>query len=141
MFVLLGDPALRLPVLPVDVKLTLPEAVAAGENITVKGQAPPRLTGAKVLVTLERPATSKSTEVKPLPRTPGDERDRVMRANHQAANQFVLAQAETVVKADRFEVRLQAPDKLPWSRLLVRAYAATEQQEGLGVAPLPVKSP
>jgi hypothetical protein len=90
-----------------------------------------------VEVTLERPASSAPADLEPLPAR-GPERDRVLLANHERANRFVLASAEAVVRDGRFEARLEAPARLPWSRLVLRAYAATDRQDGLGVLPLAV---
>ena len=137
MMVLLGDPALRLPALPQDVELRAAETVEAGQAVTVRGRAPARLEGARVQLTLERPASSTPADLEPLPAR-GPERDRVMLANHERANRFAVASAEAVVQDGRFEARLEAPARLPWSRLVLRAYAATELQEGLGVLPLAV---
>jgi hypothetical protein len=136
MFVLLGDPALKLPVLPLDVKLSGPPKVTAGETLTVQGEVPERLAGARVRLTLERPVSSEPTDLQPLPPAAGEERDRVMLANHERANRFVLASREVTVTDGRFEARLEVPAKLPWPRVLVRAYACTDRQEGLGVLTL-----
>jgi hypothetical protein len=137
MMVLLGDPALRLPVLAQDVELNAVEKVEPGKGVAVRGRAPDRLEGARVWLTLERPASSTPADLDPLPaRQP--ERDRVMLANHERANQFTLSSAQAVVRDGRFEALLEAPARLPWSRLLLRAYAATDRTEGLGVLPLAV---
>lgn len=144
MFVLLGDPALKLPVLPADVRLRVAEAVTAGGTVAVRGEAPARLAGANVRLTLERPASSSPTDLQPLP-AGGTMRDRVMRANHERANRFAVASAEATVRDGRFEARLAVPPRLPWQRLVLRAYAATDRADGLGVltlnvAPAPARS-
>jgi hypothetical protein len=137
MFLLLGDPALKLPVLPTDVELRVSEPVAAGRTITVRGDAPARLAGANVHLTLERPAGSSPTDLQPLPA--GEPlRDRVMFANHERANRFAVASAETTVRDGRFEARLTVPPRLPWQHLTLRAYAATDATDGLGVLTLNV---
>jgi hypothetical protein len=139
MFVLLGDPALRLPVIPGDVKLTVAGSAQMGGTITVTGEAPDRLAGAKVRLTLERPLTSEPADLQPLPEKK-DERAQVMLGNHERANRFVLAERETTVADGRFEVKLAIPDKAPWSRLLIRAYAATDRYDGCGVLALDLKT-
>jgi hypothetical protein len=138
MFVLLGDPALRLPVLPADVRLETDGELAAGKTLTVKGEVPARLAGAAVRVTVERSLTSEPADLQPLPKEPA-EQARVMLANHERANRFVLAAKEVKARDGRFEAALELPPKLPWPRLILRAYAATELQEGQGVLSLPVK--
>src|SRR5262249_16780738 len=62
-----------------------------------------------------------------------------MLQRHERANDFVLASGATVVRDGRFEAVLKLPAELPWPRLVVRAYAHTERQEGLGVRALPVR--
>jgi hypothetical protein len=133
MFVLLGDPALRLPVLQADVKLTIDGDAAAGKMITVRGVVPDRLSKAKVRLTLERPASSEPLGLEALPKAEGEKRQRIMLANHERANRFTLATADTAVSDRRFEARLQIPDEAPWPRLIVRAYASDARQEGMGV--------
>jgi len=139
MFVLLGDPALRLPWLPRDVKLSADGPAAPAARLTLKGTAPARLEGAKVHVTLERPRDSDPAEPVVVPKGPGEERAKALTQRHEAANDFVLARKELTVKDGRFEAGLDLPAKLPWRRLIVRAYAATERQEGMGVLVVAVR--
>jgi hypothetical protein len=142
MFVLLGDPALRLPVLPADVELKTEGTVTPGEVLTVRGDVPQRLAGARVRVTLERTVNSVPDDLEPMPKDPGPlggARDRVMLVNHERANRFVLATCECAAKDGRFEAKLAAPAKLPWPRLVLRAYAATERADGMAVRTLEVK--
>jgi hypothetical protein len=142
MFLLLGDPALRLPVVTEDVELKTEGIVKAGEMLTVRGKVPARLVGAHVKVTLERTVNSEPNNLEALPKEVGiggKARDRVMLANHDRANRFVLTAAECVVKDNAFEAKMNVPAKLPWPRLILRAYAATEREEGMGVRTLEVK--
>jgi hypothetical protein len=137
MFVLLGDPALRLPVLRSDVRLALDGKPGPGETVTVRGEAPERLAGARVLLTLERLPGSEPADLQPLP-AKGAERDRVMLANHERANDFILASREVQIQDGRFEARLELPKKLPWPKLVLRAYVANDRDEGQGVLPISV---
>jgi hypothetical protein len=138
MFVLLGDPALRLPAVPADLELKA-EAVQAGKPLAVRGRVPARLAGARVRLTLERTVGSIPDDLEPLPRDAG--RDRVMMANHEKANHFVLVAAECPARDGAFEARLDVPARLPWPRLLLRAYAATDKEEGQVVLSLEVRKP
>jgi hypothetical protein len=141
MFLLLGDPALRLPSIPADIKLTVAGTVEAGKSITITGDAPARLGGAKVRVTLERPLSSEPPDLLALPKQPGEERAKIMLTNHEQANRFALEIREATVKDGRFEITFNLPAKLPWQRLLLRAYVATEREEGLGVKTIEVLKP
>jgi hypothetical protein len=136
MFVLLGDPALKLPVLPLDVQLSAPRTIQAGAAVTIQGDLPERLAGAQVRLTLERPVSSEPADLEPLPATEGGARDRVMLANYDKANRFVLAEKVLTADGGHFEAALVTPARLPWRRLLVRAYASTDRAEGLGVQSL-----
>ena len=83
--------------------------------------------------------SSTPTDLEPLPKEAGPERDRAMMRNHERANRFAVAEAEATVKDGRFEAKLELPVKLPWERLHVRAYAATDTQEALGVLTVDVR--
>jgi hypothetical protein len=132
MFVLLGDPALRLPRLPTDVKLDCSSRIRPGQELIVEGTLPNRLQGAKVHVTLERTPGSTAPDLEPLPAT-NPARDRIMLANHERANRFVLAAADVDARGVSFTAKLNVPDKVPGKKLILRAYAATEQDDGQGV--------
>jgi hypothetical protein len=139
MFVLLGDPALRLPWLPRDVKLTADGPAAPGGRLLLKGTAPARLEGAKVELTLERPRDSDPAEAVVVPKGPAEDQAKALARRHEAANDFVLVKKELTVKDGRFEAALDLPAKLPWRRLVTRAYAATERQEGMGALVVTVR--
>ncbi len=139
MFLLLGDPALKLPVLAEDIQLKVNDTPGAGKTITVHGTAPARLAGARVRLTLERPLTSTAPDLQPLPREVSPEQSGVMLANHERSNRFVLATQETTVRDGQFEVRVPLPEKVPWSQLILRAYVTSDRREGLGVLTLPIK--
>jgi hypothetical protein len=139
MFLLLGDPALRLPKMPVDVEMTTPSVVSAGKRLTVSGKVPRRLPDARVRVTLERTVNSVPDDIAAMPKGPAEARARVMLANHERANRFVLTTQESMVKEGCFQVTLEVPSKLPWPRVIVRVYAAGEHEEAMAVRILDVK--
>lgn len=139
MYVLLGDPALRLPKVPEDIEMETATFVVPREVLTVRGKTPPRLAGAKVRVTLERTADSVPLGLEAIPKEPGPARDRAVLLNHDLANRFELTSGECTVKDRLFEARLDVPTKLPWPRLILRVYASAKTEEGLAVRMLPVK--
>jgi hypothetical protein len=140
MFVLLGDPALRLPMLPADIQLRTSGEIGAGKTLVVRGEVPERLAGAKVRLTLERPPSSQPEGLALVPKKLGPERDRVLLANHERANRFTLISQEAALRGRQFEERFALPADLGWPRLILRAYASTERAEGVGVLVLPVKA-
>lgn len=142
MFVLLGDPALRLPNMPADVELNTEKTVSPGKKLEVSGKVPARLAGARLRVTLERTVNTLPDDLSALPseaRSDAAARDRLMLANHERANRFVLTASQCTVKDGRFQAVLDVPAKLPWPRLVLRAYAVGEDAEGMGVRILEVK--
>lgn len=144
MFLLLGDPALRLPRVAHEIKLSTAATLTPGSPIVVQGELPAALTECRIKLTLERPLTSVPAGLQPLPANSAPERQQVMLANHERANQFVLQSQEFTVIDRRFQVQLWLPDGAPqYPRLLVRAYGVSGNQEAQGVAILeaPAASP
>jgi hypothetical protein len=142
MWMLLGDPALRMPIVPLEIRLDVTEPVKAGQRILVKGVVPDGLAGAAVGVTLERMIGSAPTDLEKLPAsTPENQeaRERIAVSNHRRANSFVLASAGARPEGTRFQCPLEVPATLPWTNVVLRAYAATEAAEALGVLTLPVR--
>lgn len=139
MFVLLGDPALRLPRLPTTIKLTCTGTAAPGETISIKGWLPPGLERARVQLGLERPVASDALDLEPLPPPEKAEaRAQVMLANHEKANRFAIMETELTAANGNFEHRLKLPDRLPWPHLNLRAYAATDRKDAVGTLVIPI---
>ena len=137
MFLLLGDPALRLPCMPADVEISSENTVSPAKKLRVTGKVPDRLAGARLRITLERTVSSVPDALEALPDGPA--RVLAMLANHERANRFVLTTSESTVKDCRFQVTLNVPVNLPWPRLILRAYAASKREEGMAVRILEVK--
>ena len=74
-----------------------------------------------------------------LPEQLGAGRDKVVLANHDRANDYVLLTREIAASKGKFEVRVTLPEALPYARLTLRAYAATTADEALGVLTVDVK--
>jgi hypothetical protein len=138
MFLLLGDPALRIPAVPEDIELNADAIVVPGAVMTVRGKAPARLEGAEVRLTLERTVNSVPEGLQAVPKDRA-ERDRILLANHERANRFVLTESQSVVKDGAFEAKLVAPAKLPWPGVILRACAATAREEGIATRTVKVR--
>jgi hypothetical protein len=144
MFVLLGDPALRLPRMPEDVEVNTEDFVMPGEKLSVSGKVPARLAGARLRLTLERTVNSapEDLEALPVPSHAGQSSEEirthqlVMLTNHERANRFVLAASECTLKDGRFQATLDVPAKLRWPHLILRVHAANECEEGMAVRTL-----
>lgn len=139
MWQLLGDPALRMPVVPADISLQTLKPIVAGKILAVTGLLPDRLRGAKVRVTLERPLNAPPAGLeKPPPSTPENRhaRERIFINNHQRANSFVLASTEARTTRNQFVAAIQVPIGLPWTNLILRATATLNPMTGFGILPL-----
>jgi hypothetical protein len=142
MWMLLGDPALRLPVVPGDIALDMTGSVRGGQNVIVKGTVPARLAGAALRVTLERPPASRPADLDPVPSDSpenGPDRRRILEENRRRANQFVLASATAIAEGQRFECSL-APPKGSWSEVVVRVVGEKGDESAQGVTVLRVTS-
>lgn len=141
MFVLLGDPALRLPRIAEDVDVSVERTITAGKTLRITGQLPERLHHAKVRLTLERTPASVPTGLEPVPLFAA-RRDQVILANHRRANDFVVAaMTATVGKDGAFVAQLPVPAKLPWGKLTLRVSAMTAKDEALTARTLEVEPP
>jgi len=139
MWMLLGDPAMRLPVVSRDVRFDVAGTPSAGQSITVNGSLPARLTGATVIVALERPLSSSPAALEKVPDMTTEKADdalRVIVANNERANNYLLASTQTEAKGDQFSVTLPLPPQLPWSRIVVRVSAWVTNDCGGGVKAL-----
>ena len=116
MWTLLGDPAMRLPLLPRSIEL---RAAVDGDTVEVTGRMPAGLAATGVHVALERRLGS----------TPPVGTD---------VNDVVLAAVDAPVREGTFTCRLSVPAaERPWGRLVVRATAAIAEAAAQGVAELP----
>jgi len=136
MWMLLGDPALRIPVTPCDIQLKTQGRVAPGGSVEVTGSVRPPFNEAIVRLTLERPVGSVPVGLEPVVEG-GPEMDTVMMANHDRANSVVIASCRVHARNGRFEGTLKLPSALLWPRLIVRAVASTKTDRTLGVLSLP----
>jgi hypothetical protein len=130
MWLLFGDPALRMPIPPLDVTLQTPPSVVAGQPITVDGTIPDRLAGATVHVTLERPSSAEPAGV--------DKASPPSAENCARANDFILTAAEASLSGIHFTCTLTPPSALPWTNLVLRATATTADQFAFGILTLAV---
>ena len=138
MWMLLGDPALRLPLEPPAIRLEVVGAAGPGKSIAVRGSLAPTAKVGKIRVTIERPIGSVAPELKPLPVEPAEARDLAMLENHERANSVVLASRDANPLEGRFECTFTLPAELPWERLTVRAQVAEGGEAAMGVETLPV---
>lgn len=138
MWMLLGDPALRLPLVPLDIRLDPAGPVSAGQRLTVTGALPDRLAGAPVRLTLERAFNAKPADLEKLPPRGSENRERVVMQNHRRANNVVLASAGTTPNGTRFACPVEVPLSLTNGSVLVRVEAETATEAALGVMNLKV---
>ncbi len=143
MWALLGDPALRMPVVPLDITLDPIGPASAGKPLTVSGLLPKRLGGAAVRLALERPKNSPSYNLESVPSATPQNRAALaglVATNHQRANDFVLVSTNAETLDHVFKVTLRVPDRVPWRTLVLRASSTLSNETALGICIIPVNS-
>ncbi len=140
MWTLLGDPALRIPLEPLDIDLQVDGILTPGTRIRVRGALPPSLaTGdVPVRVSVERAFGTVPPELPPLPTEPGEARDRAMRERHALTNDVTIRTSDVTANAGRFEVSLELPAVIPGSRLIIRARAGEAEGSARGAVAVPL---
>ena len=139
MWMLLGDPALRLPLLPAALNLEIEGRIAAGASVVVSGALPEALAGACVDVTVERSFATPPAGLLALPTHKGAERDQALLRRQAQASDLVLLRAPAKVTGGRFACTLTLPDVLPRKTLLVRVRALDGRIGARGVRVLKVE--
>ncbi len=137
MWTLLGDPALRMPAPAKTIQLECSPTVAPGQELTVNGRLPDSIKTANVRLTLERPLASPPTGLVAVPSDPKQMADAI-RANHERANNLVLATQTVDANNGRFTATLKVPEDVPWPKLIVRAVADVNDRSARGVLTIPV---
>ena len=135
MFVLLGDPALRLPQVADDIAM---DHVVTGSSVAVRGTLPDRMRGATVRVSIVRSAASSPLDLEKVPARPGPQRDEAMLTNHRRANRFEVVAERVAAKGTRFGLTLTLPKDLPRGKLRLRVVATTDDEELICVQSLEV---
>ncbi len=140
MWTLLGDPALRLPIQPLDIELEAEgDTASPGKSIHVKGTLPDRLSGTNVCITLERPIGSMPADHEAATDAPADIRNRVTMENHQRANNVTILTKEVAPRDRNFECEVELPQEVPWSTVIIRARSITETQAAQGILVVPAR--
>lgn len=140
MWTLLGDPALRLPIRPLDIELEVQGGpVSPRESIEIKGTLPDSLSAAHVRITLERPIGSVPADLEATTDGPADVHNRVMMENHQRANDVIIFTKDVASRETSFECKVELPPKVPWSTVVIRACSTTETRVAHGILVVPVR--
>lgn len=140
MWTLLGDPALRLPLMPLTVSLRAASPVSPATPLSIAGDLPENLAGAKVRVSLERAPGTRPADLQALPEpssAAAAERDRIATENNRKANSLTIATATTTAQGKTFTCSLDVPANLAVPTVVVRAFAEAGSGIAEGVLKLP----
>jgi hypothetical protein len=140
MWTLLGDPALRLPLLPLTVSLRANGPVSPAARLSIEGDLPETLAGAKVRVSLERAIGTRPADLQALPEPSPDgavERDRIAAENNRKVNNRTIATATATARGKSFTCSLEVPANLAVPMVVVRAFAEAGAEIAEGVIKLP----
>lgn len=125
MWMLLGDPAMRLPICRPAIPLEVDGDAVPGKSLRVRGGVPEGFAGSTLQVTLETLIGSKPKKVEDSHSEPSD--------------QPVLQSFEVPMKESRFECQIELPQECPWPRLVVRAVAISKLDRAQGVTTINIK--
>jgi hypothetical protein len=143
MWTLLGDPALRLPLLPMTVSLKATSPVSPATRLNIEGELPEKLAGAKVRVSLERPIGARPGDLQTLPEPSANgaaERDRIASENNRKVNRRTVSTATVTAQGRSFACSLEVPANLAVPMVVVRAFAEARNEIAEGVLKLPAMS-
>ena len=144
MWTLLGDPALRLPLLPLTVSLKATSPVSPATRLNIEGELPEKLAGARVRVSLERAVGARPGDLQALPEPSPDgaaERDRVAAENNCKVNSRTISTATATAAGRSFACSLEVPANLGVPTVVVRAFAEAGTEIAEGVLKLPARAP
>ena len=140
MWTLLGDPALRLPLLPLTVSLRATSPVSPAARLNIEGDLPENLAGARVRVSLERAIGSRPGDLQTLPELSADgaaERERMAAENNNKVNNRTISTASATAQGRSFACSLEVPANLAVPMVVVRAFAEAGNEIAEGVLKLP----
>jgi hypothetical protein len=136
MWMLLGDPALELPLAPLDVALEA--TVDAAGHVVLRGRLPAGFDAdAEVEVEVARAAGRLPAALPELPAQAGTERDAALRERAGRANDPVLASARLRARDGAFAWVRPLPEGARGEDLVLRARAVRGDVEALGAVRVP----
>ena len=125
-----------MPFIPQDIQLRVTDPIITGTQITIKGILPERLSNARVEITLERPTGSLPFLQDSGVRESGETGRNTAQARLAQANDYIIQRCEIFPTGNLFEISLKTPDIIPWPKIILRACAFTEKEEGMKVLEL-----
>ena len=136
MWMLLGDPAMRIPLPPAQVKLRLPELAKSEGTVKIEGTVPACFEGSVVQLTLEK-SLRKPKELS----VSGDENQPAPTATWMgvigyANDAYILDKTETIVKKGVFSGQLKLPEIVTPAEIIVRAYVTNGHQDAMNIETL-----
>lgn len=143
MWMLLGDPALRLPLdaPALELEVQADDGTKPGARILVRGTLPSsmRATDVPVEITLEREYGQLPATAPPLPSQAGDARDAAMLERHAAAHDPVVLRESVVGRAGAFEGTVVLPEGIPGTKVRIRATIDTPEHHATEAVWLPIE--
>ena len=130
MWLLLGDPALKLDVPNSRIELQAAATARPGESVRLSGTLPAGINAPTVRVLIERPFGS----AQPTPATNAEPA-----TAHARANDLVLKAFEVPVVDGKFEVSVPIPEQPRYPRLILRAIAISPDQTASGACVVTIK--
>jgi len=108
-------------------------------RLTIEGELPEKLAGAKVRVSLERAIGTRPADLQALPELSPDgsvERDRIAAENNRKVNNRMISTATATAQGRSFACSLEVPANLAVPMVVVRAFAEAGNEIAEGVLKL-----
>ena len=140
MWTMLGDPGLRLPLLPLTISMKAASPVSPATRLNIEGGLPENLAGARVRVSLERTIGTRPGDCQALPEPSANgtaERDRIAAENNRKVNSRTISTATATAQGRSFACSLEVPANLAVPMVVVRAFAEAGTEIAEGVLKLP----
>ncbi len=135
MWILLGDPALRIPVQLPEIPLRADWQNNAGDQVMeISSPTNPAWNEASAILIIERPLESSADNLERVRRRRELQQLDIVQENWHKANDFEIAREETSFTDNGLQATISLPADLPYDELIVRVIAQPRNQTITGVA-------
>lgn len=140
MFMLLGDPALRLPTPNAALTVEVSGVATPGGTLQVRVPLAADAESEGGRIELRRPFLSDAVGLQDVSTAPPAERAAWIQQNHRRANDWLLADSALTRAGDALVGQVTLPAVLPWPEVVARVIATAGASEAVGAAVVPVRA-
>ncbi|MGI9516777.1 MAG: C25 family cysteine peptidase [Pirellulaceae bacterium] len=139
MWVLFGDPALRVPAESPALELNAEwNPDADGHVIEISSPLSDEWSDCEFVVIIERPLNSEATDLQRVRRRKELEQLDIILENWNKSNRFEIARKTATVTDEGIRLSIELPDEIPWDHLVIRALMQSGDKRQVGLAEITV---